>query len=240
MPGVKISRREIKRDELATTIGGLTSAAERHARSIVIVAGALVALGLAVWGGVWFSRSRDIQAREKLAAVHRALTSPVAGSEAATARGAAYASDRQRSEDVVRLADIVLQDHPSSTAASWASYYKAVGQKDLGDYAGARATVEPLASSTTDEFLSAAARLLQAQIHEASGEIDQAIDAYAKLAASAPPRFPAELALMGQARLLEQSGRKEDAAAIYRRISEQYPDSPLGREAAGRLAPPRG
>ena len=238
MPGVKITRKEIKRDELATTIGGLRSAVEEHARGVAIAIGALILLSAAVAGGIWFSRSRDASAQLKLAAVYRAVNAPVTeegglvGSASTT-----YATRRQKYEDVTRLAGVVLSEHPGSTAARWASYYEAVAQKDLGNYPDALQALAPLAADTEDDFLFASAKFMQAQIHEAQGDAAGALEIYTSLAASTPPRFPADMVLMSQARVLEGQGKVDEARQIYRRLLQEYPDSPYTREASERSNP---
>jgi TolA-binding protein len=237
VPGVKITRKEIKRDEFATTIGTLTTVVEQHARSLLIATGAVVVLAAAVAGGLWYSHSRDQQARLKLAAIYRAAVGSVAEEGAASAR---YATRREKYEDIVRLAGIVLTEHPSSSSAKWAAYWKAEGQKQLGDFAGALETLAPLVASTQDEFLACSSRMLQARVQEAKGDLAAAVETYATLAASAPATFPAEMALMNQARLLEAQGKVEEARESYRRVTQEYPESPYAREASQHLAPGRG
>ena len=105
--------------------------------------------------------------------------------------------------------------------------------------AGRTAARSPLVS-TDDEFLSSSARFLQAQIHEAQGDAAGALELYAGLVNNSPARFPIEMAMMRQARLLEGQGKIEEAREIYRRVTQEYPDSPYSRDASQRLAPTSG
>ena len=241
MTGAKITRREIKRDELATTIGTLADIFEHNRRTLGIVAGVLLLLTLAVTGGVWFSHKREIDAQAALAAAQKAVSEQSA-EEAAPGKSETprYATRRERFQDVLRLADQVLSEHPSSTAARWASYYKAVALKELGSHDDALKELTPLISATQDEFVSASARVLQAQIQEAKGDLAGAAEAYANLAASAPARFPVDLALINQARLLDAQGKKEEALEVYRRVSQDFPESPFAGEASRHVQPDRG
>lgn len=238
--GSRITRREIKRDELVDTLGGLKTSVEQHARSVVIGVGALVVLGAAIAGGIWYSRSREADAQLKLSAALRALNAPVTedGGVAGQA-AAAYATRRQKYDEVARLAGVVLTEHPSSTASKWASYYKAFAQKELGDYPGALQTVGALALDQ-EEFLASSAKFLQGQIHEAQGDTAGALEIYTSLAASAPQRFPVDMALMSQARILEAQGKSEEARDVYRRVIQEFPDSPFAREASQKANPANG
>jgi len=236
LSGTRITRKQMKSDELVNTVSSLTAVAERHARSIIIAVAAVIALGLAVGGGFWYSRTRENAAITELAAVQTAVSAPVAGEVAAPAPGAtAYLSSEQKYQEVLRRADVVLAEYPSSTAAGWATYWKAYALNELSRREEALAALEPLAGGSSDPFLSASARMLQARVHEAEGDLASALDIYASLAASAPPRFPAELCLMSQARILEAQGRNEEATQMYRRVTQEYPDSPFAREASRHL-----
>lgn len=235
----RMSRKEIKRDELVSTLESLTLAAEHHARSLLIAAVAAVVLIAAVIAGVWYSRSQATEAALQFAQLQRVVDAPVV--QGAGAPGAlSYATPQARAEEILRRADALLTEHPSSRQARWAGYWKAVAQKDLGRHADALATLDPLAQSQEDPLLSGSARMQQAQVNEAQGNLQAAAEAYAGLAASAPARFPAEMALMAQARVLEAQGKGEEAKAIYRRVTQEYPESPYASDAGRRLAPTAG
>ena len=242
MASARVTRKDIKRDELAAGLTGLSVAVQEHARSVGIAVAAIVVLGLAVGGGVWYSRSQAAAAQVKLGAVYKALSAPVteegAGASLSTDT-APYATRRQKYEEVARLSGIVRNDHPSSTAAKWAAYYTAVARKELGDHAGALEALTPIAAGS-DDLLSCSAKYLVGQVKEASGDLAGALEAYARLVESAPAGFPVEMAMMSQARILEGQGKTEEAREIYRRITQEHPDSPFSRDASQRLSPPPG
>ena len=240
MSGVRITRKEIKRDDLAAGISGLSVAIQQHARSVGIVAAAIVVLGLAVSGGVWYSRTQAAAARAELGAVYKALSAPVT-EEGGTfsADSTTYATRRQKYEEVARLGQTVLTRHPSSAAAKWAAYYVAVARKELGDHAGALEALDPIVTGR-DDLLSSSARFLQGQVKEASGDLPGALEAYAGLIEAAPAGFPIEMAMMSQARIMEGQGKSEEARDIYRKITQEHPDSPFSRDASQRLSPTPG
>ncbi|HET6373964.1 MAG TPA: hypothetical protein VFG76_11700, partial [Candidatus Polarisedimenticolia bacterium] len=77
MAGGKITQKEIKRDEFARTIGGLTVAVEKNYRSLGIAVGALLILVVAVISGVRYSSSQRKASILSLAAVQKAEAAPV-------------------------------------------------------------------------------------------------------------------------------------------------------------------
>jgi tetratricopeptide (TPR) repeat protein len=231
----RLHRKDYKRDELVSTLESLTVAAEHHMRSLILAGAAALVLIVAVVGGIWYSRSQAADAARELGQLQKAVDAPVAA--AGVVGSPSYATPQARAEEILRRADVLIADHPSSRQARWASFWKAVAQKDLGRYDEALSGLTPLAGLTDEPFLSALARMQQAQVSEKKGDLAAAAESYASLASSAPARFPAEMALMNQARLLEAQGKGEEARAIYRRITQEYPDSPYASAAGRHLTP---
>src|SRR5262245_22961602 len=232
----RLHRKDYKKDELVSTLESLSISAERHLRSLIIAGVAVVALAAAVAGGIWYSRSNAADAAAGLAAVHKAMDAPIVAS-GGPAGMLTFTSTQSRAQEVLQRAESLLAAHPSSRQARWAAYWKAVALKDLGRHDEALATLSPLTTLSDEPFLSALSRMQSAQVSEAKGDLAAAAESYASLAASAPPRFPAEMALMNQARLLDAQGKTEEARAIYRRVAQEYPESPYASDAAKRITP---
>ena len=231
----RLQRKDYKRDELVSTLETLTLAAEHHLRSVIMAGVAALVLIAAVVGGIWYSRSQAADAALRLGYLQKAVDAPVVAG--GVVNGLSYPTTQARADEMLRRADALIAAHPSSRQARWGSYWKAVAQKDLGRYDEAMAGLSSLASLTDEPFLSSLARMQQAQVSEMKGDLAAAADTYAALASSAPSHFPSEIALMNQARLLEAQGKAEEAKAVYRRVQQEYPDSPYSGAAGKRLAP---
>lgn len=241
MPGGRISRKEMKRDELVTTVSVLTDMAERHKKSLIFAAVAVVVLLVAIAVGMSYSGKRQLEAQARLGALQRVAATPVGDfGGLALPAGSYFPDPQQKYQEVVRLADELLEQHPSSRVAPWAVFYKADGLRHTGDADGALALLAPLVEGETEDLFQASCLIMQAQIHEQRGQKQEALDVYMNLAASAPDRFPPEMALMNQARLLEDMGRQEEAVEVYRRITQEYPDSPYAQESRLKIAPELG
>lgn len=221
----RITRREMKRDDLVATLHSVSTAVGHHIRSILIAVVAIVVLALAVTGGILYSRSRSQGASEALTRV----------SEAAAA--ATYTGDTERHHDVIARADEVIESYPSSIAASWARHWKANSQVQLKEYDAALTTLEPMLAPATPEqaVLHQAARMLKARILEARGDLQGAADELGGLIVEAMPDFPLEVPLMERARLLEQLGKNDEAREIYLRIGREFPQSPYASQAMAKL-----
>ncbi len=223
----RLTRREMKRDDLVATIASVTTALERHTRGILIAVVAIVVLAGAVTGGFLYTRSRTRGATEALARVHEA------------AAAATYASDdAEKHREVIARADEVIDAYPSSDAAHWAWHWKAHSQAQLKEYDAALTTLEPLlapVASPNGAALHQAARLLKARILEARGDLQGAADELGGLIAEAMADFPLEIPLMERARLLEQMGKGQEARELYMRVGKEFPQSPYAADAMAKL-----
>ncbi len=233
----RLTRREMKRDELVTTISAVSAIVDRHWKSVLIAVGAVVVLAAAITAGVLYSGNRQRAAQGALAEVLHAVNGVVlAGGTLATNPGViTYRSEEEKYREVARLADRVVEDHPSTASADWALYWKSIALEKIADHAGALAAIEPLLKSPDTGRLYPAAMLQKARVLESRGDLAGAADACEALIASGREDFPLEIVLMQQARLLEKAGRSDDAKAVYRRITTEFPESPFVQEAASRL-----
>jgi len=217
----------MKRDDLVATIATVSTAVERHTRSILIAFAAVVVLAAAIAGGFLWSRSRANAANAALARVHDAASAAAYGGDAPSAH-----------RDVVARADEVIESYPSSIAANWARHLKAHSQAKIEEYDAALTTLEPLlapVASSEGAVLHQAARLLKARVLEAQGNLQGAADELGGLVAEALPGFPLDLPLMERARLLERMGKNDEARDIYLRIGREFPQSPYAAQAMTKL-----
>lgn len=233
----RITRREMKRDELVTTITAVTSVVDRHRKSLLIAAGAVVVLAAAVAGGFLYSGSRQRAAQGALADVIRASNAPiVTGETLATIPGAAsYRSEEEKQRDVARLATEVVDAYPSTPAADWALYWKGLALEKISDHDGALVAIEPLLASPESSRLYPPAMLLKSKVLESRGDLAGAAQTCADLLASGREDFPVEIVLMERGRILEKQGNTDEAQAAYRRVTSEFPQSPYAQEATKRL-----
>jgi tetratricopeptide (TPR) repeat protein len=226
----RLTRREMKRDELVTTLTKLSLAVEKHAKSILVAVIAIVVLAGAVTAGLVYSRSRDRAAQQALGGVYKTAMAPV--SDALLSGSGTYPTAEAKYGEVIRLSDELLETYPSSPSARWTHYWKGLALKELGKTAEAVETLASLDEDTERDFVYWSVQFLKARIHEASGDLEAAGQIYRELADTAPEQFPVEMALMNYARLLDRQGKRSEAVEVYQRVSTDYPDSPFARTAA--------
>jgi tetratricopeptide (TPR) repeat protein len=226
----KIRRKDLKRNELAATMGRTVDYVAHHRRGVteVFVIAACVA---AVVAGVFLFRAyRERAAGRELSAALEALDRPLAGQkgESGAARSYATAAERDAQADrrlqaaaayggtaAGRSASVILAArHPKSSAAS-ETFTKAA--RDGG--------VEIAAAAEIDE-----ARLLIS-----SGKTAEAIERLRRAIESTQSRAPKDALLFALGQAYEAAGSAGDARAVYQRLVNDYPNSAYRAEAREKL-----
>lgn len=229
----KVTRHEMKHDEFVSSVGQATLWVEHHWLRIVMAAGA-AAVAILIGYGIWAWRdSRLVAGEAALASVERAFDAPIGaaggpGTESFPTAAAKYQAVRER-------ADKVIAEHGSTPAGERARYLRALALFEGGDVAAARQALEEFLDRNPRHFLAAAVKRKIAETYEREKNFDAACERYRALAESPVAELPAEAALLDTARCENARGHREDAVAAYRRIVNEYPDSPYAADARALL-----
>jgi len=231
----KTERHQMKRDDLVTAIERGTFYVEHHARWIGIAAVGLVVLGASGFMVRTWWIGRDEKASFLLGQIIRTYRSPVATSLEALQQSApgtrSFTTGEEKNQEIVKMADEVLDRYGSSRSAAKALYYKGLALSELKRTDEADKALQDLLARYPGDFLSPMARYELARLKESRGNPSEALIQYQALAEDAQGFFPKEEGLMGVARCQEALGRKSDALKTYRRIVSDFPDSDYQFEA---------
>jgi tetratricopeptide (TPR) repeat protein len=204
----KLTRQDIKRDEVLEGLARTVEFGRRHARWLAWAAVAALAavLGTLVVG-FWWGHRRTEAAR----ALAEALESAVAGPPGATAA----------------LEELVGR-YEGTRAASIGNALLGQAAAAQGDLATARRRWEAFLEDAPESMLAASVRRNLLELDRAEGRgAEAAAELRAMLEAPAPP-LPADLVLFELARSLEAAGSSAEAAEAYRRLVEEHPNSVYG------------
>ena len=225
----KITRKQLKRNELAETMGRTVDYVSHHRRGVTegIVAAAVVAALVA--GFFLFRAYRENQAGRELSAGLAALDTPLAGQPAAVGAAKTFlnADDRDK-EAVTHLARAA--DHPGTAAGRAANLILAARGKtsnaaDVFARAAREGKAEVAASAELD-----AARLLASQ-----GKKNEAIDRLKRAIESPSSPAPKDSLLFALGEIYEESGSASDARATFQRLITDYPNSPYRNDARQKI-----
>ncbi len=227
----KLSRRDLKRNELAETVGRTMDYVGHHRRGVTETIAIAIGLVLAAGGFFLFRAYRERSAGKELSAGLAILGTPLASEPSAQEAPKTYATAAQRSREAeARLAKATSY---GGTVAGRAArvILAARGGKSA---AQAQETFTKAARQGKAE-VAAVAEIDAARLLAAEGKTAEAIDRLKRAIESPDSAAPKDALLFALAETYERSGSSADARATYQRLVKDYPDSPYRSDAQNRL-----
>ena len=222
----RITRKDLKRNDLAETVGRTVGYVSEHRRGVVeaAIAGGVVAV--LIGGFLLFRAYRENEAGKELSAALAILNVPIAGQPAAIGAAKTYPSVAKRDEEAER--GLRRAASQSGTAAGRAAAV-ILAARD----AKAPAAVQTLSLSAREgkAEVAAAAELDAARLLAAQGKTTEAIDRLKRAIESPASAAPKDALLFELGEIYEKSGSKTDARATFQRLVSDYPNSPYRGDA---------
>ncbi len=230
----RLTRKDIKRDEVMETLGGFVGFVSAHGKAIVLGIVALILLALAAAGYRALAASKAVEANQALAAALEVYTPADAepSSEGATADD----GEAGRVARAEALFAKVAEDFAGTDAADIAGAYLGSIAAARGDLETAREQWQRFVRRQKNHLLALEMRLNLMALESALGRGEELVDELRAQLASARPELPEEVLLNQLGVTLESLGRHEEAADIYRRLVQDFPQSPYSGNAGERLA----
>jgi tetratricopeptide (TPR) repeat protein len=221
----KIRRQDLKRNELAETVGKTVDYVAGHRRGVTEIVAIAVAIGALVGGfflyRAWLERSAGRSLSEALAILDTPLASEQPG---ATKTFASAAERRTQAEKLLQKA----ASHGSTNSGRAAQVILAANGADKP---GQSLEVFEKAARQSHSESAAAAEIDAAKSLAAEGKTTEAIDRLKRAIESPASAAPKDALLFTLAGIYEQSGSPADARATYQRLITDYPNSPYRADA---------
>jgi tetratricopeptide (TPR) repeat protein len=220
----KITRKQLKRNELVETMGRTVDYVSHHRRGVTETMVAGIAAVVLVAGFFLFREYREAHAGRELSAGLAALDTPIAGTPAAASAQKTFASETERDKQAT---EHLKKASGSSTAAGRAAalILAARAPSPASSDAFARAAREAKAEVAASAELDAA-RWLASQ-----GKKTEAIDRLKRAIESAASPAPKDALLFALGEIYEDAGSTSDAQATFQRLVTDYPNSPYRNDA---------
>jgi tetratricopeptide (TPR) repeat protein len=221
----KITRRDMKRNELAAGMRHTVDYVTHHRRGVTeALAAGLVIAALAA-GFLIYRGLRERQAGAELSASLEALDTPLASDPAAKGAPRTFATDAEREKEakahLERAAGIGGTSAGRAAAVVLAARTSAPASADAFAKAARERASEIAAPGEIDS-----ARLLAAQ-----GKVPEALDRLRRAIDSPRTTAPKDALLFTLGEICEQTGNATEAKAAYERIVKDFPDSPYRNDA---------
>ncbi len=197
--------------------------------------GSALAIALVYWAVTALLAGRSEAAATALSSALDAYTAPV-GSDVKADAKIKFATDSERLDVAEKAFKAVSSRYWLTSQARYAKLYLAHIAVDRGDTAAAVRLLGELASRRTDNPLVRLATLDLIRLRIAKGEGQQLVGELEAMISGKDPRLPRDVAMFEMARMWEKEGKPAEAAKLYRKLIEDFPESPYRTDAQQRLA----
>jgi TolA-binding protein len=231
-------RHRLKENEVALTVARVKETFEVYQKPILAsVIGMLAIVVVAVGLMAWRSQS-DTAARTQLAdatATEGAQIIPPVpaepGKPAPQQLAGSYPSEKARSEAALAKFVAVANAHPSAEAGIAARYHAAALLITLGRGGEAAQRYQEVIDRAGSSIYGQMARLGLADAQVATGKFDAAIATFKDMSSKTDGPLPVDGILMQLGRAYSAAGKQADARQTFKRVVDEFPQSPYAGEA---------
>jgi len=208
----RISKKELKRDELIEATKGAEHWVVAHSKVVIRAAIGLVVVALVVVAAFWFAERSRASGERLFAQAHHRFQQAQAGGPLDRAELEALLPDFERAAG-----------NAGGKTRSLASYYEGLILHRLGRGEDAEKALQRVSNSeATQPTLAGSSQAMLAEIYAARGEAARAIEILQGLVAADPPTFPVDQALLALGKLERAQGDETAARAAWQRIVDEF------------------
>lgn len=227
------TREDLKRNELGEAIGAGIHYAEDHKRLLLWGVAGVVGVAVIATGIFFWLSSRKTGANELLTSALQADGGAVVatGANPADPEKPTFATEAARRARAKELFTQLDERYGSSKTGRVARLYLAQIALAENDKETAKRLWKSFLEAEPDGALSAAARVNLFKLDREQGRAAEVADELKKMLDQSDKPLPADLILYQLALSYDALGKRDDAKVTYRRIVEEYPQSPYVADA---------
>jgi TolA-binding protein len=238
----RTERHRLKENEVALSVARARETFDLYRKPIIGGVIAVVAVIVVVAAIVVWRQQVDAKSRALLAEAMAIESAPVAPAPApgqATpppAEPGSYPNEQAKRQAALQKYLAAAEAYPSSQAGIAARYHAASILAVVGRSADAMKQYQEVVDRVGSKSLyGEMAKLGMADVETATGQYDKAIAKYSELASSKDARLPVEGVLMQLGRANHEKGNTADAQKTFKRIVDEFPQSPYATAARREL-----
>lgn len=222
-------RHHLKQNEFVSGVASVTGWYQQNKDKATLVVGAVL-VGVVLTGGYFWWQNRSAEQAGELMGVamtvYQAPIVPPSSVPGAVQQPGSYPSEKARYEAALKAFQDVANAYGSSPSGIAARYHSAETLFSLGRFAEAHQAYQTTIEKGGSSVYGSMAKLGLAATMLAEGQGDQAVKAYEDLAAVRDGIVPVDGVLMQLAKAYEKLGKKSEARTTYKRVVDEFPDSP--------------
>jgi len=233
----RAERRHLKENPFAVWVGEVTQTFVDYRREITyggiaVLAVVVVAAGYLYWRSQVSARADAALASALAVAEAPVVPPPAPGTTNAPApQPGSYPSEAAKLEAAVPLFVAVADRFPGTPAAMTAEYRAASALARLGRFDEASARYQEVIAQEPESLYAEMSELGLAGVELAQGRADEAITIYLRLVSAPDTRLPVDGLLVQLGKAYLKAGKTAEAAQTYKRIVDEFPQSPYAADA---------
>lgn len=233
--GRRLTRKQIKKDEFISTVDQVFHWVGANWRQASIALGGMLGVALIWWGVVSLLGGRTAAASAAMGKALETFNAPV-GADAPKDAKVKFATDTERLAAAEKAFKAIKSKYWLTSQSAMAGLLLARITAEQGDQAGAIRALAEIASRKTSDPVVRLAMLDLINLRLGKGEGALLAKELEPMASGTDPRLPRDMAVFQLARVWEHEGKTEEAAKYYRKLVDDFPDSPYRYEAQQKLA----
>jgi TolA-binding protein len=232
----RTERHRLKENEVASTVARVREAYESYRTPILAVAVGVAVVVVGVAGFIAYrsqtsSRSSELLADAMTIEQTRVAPAPVPGAAPAPAPAGAFPTEKARDEAALARFIAVADEYPSTDSGIAARYHAAALLTALGRNTEAVQRYQEVVDRAGNSVYGQMAKLGMADAEAAAGKFDAAIATYRELSVSSSGDLPVDGILMQLGHAYDAAGKASDARQAFKRIVDEFPQSPYAADA---------
>jgi tetratricopeptide (TPR) repeat protein len=226
----KLTREELRRDEVMETVGKGFQYVTSHRKGTGEAVAIGVGLAILVGAFAFFRSYRESQASAHLTRALDILAAPLSGEPSLDSSAKPYANAAAREADAAK--ELKAAASMSATRASREAAVILAARGAAGK--DAISNLENFARANRD-VLGAAAELSSFRLLSSEGKTREAIEKVKQAIESPRSAVAKDVLLFELGRLYEKNGSSSDAKGAYQRLVSEFPDSQFTSDAQARI-----
>ena len=222
----RLTRHELKQDELLTTVEEFENFTKKHRREIILVVLGVILVAGAVYGFRFWSERQESECNALLGTALKTFHASVGSASPDLFGGGqdqanpTFPTAQAKYKKAVEQFDNIVRRFPRQKAAGIARYHAGLCQAELGDQAAAIKTLQE-ATRTSDQSISSLAKLALAGELVRASKLDDAAKLYRELQDHPTATVPRATAMLALADAYRQS-QPAQARKIYEQIEKEF------------------
>jgi predicted negative regulator of RcsB-dependent stress response len=225
-----ILRKDLKKDEIRDSfVHGVESVAS-HQQTLWIVLGAVIVIGLGIFGWSSYSQRQTLKAGAALDDGMKVFEARIrAPGEPVDAGEITYVDEKNKFADSEKKFLEISSQYGRTRPGQLAMYYAALSEIQLKHFDDAEKHLNDL-QSAGDENLAGLARFQLASVYDQNGKTSQAVDLYKQLADKPTEFVPKAVVLLTLADHYRTTDPAQ-ASKLYNQVKTEFADTPAAQEA---------